>query len=268
MTPEAARRAASLLLAARHRRRPITRLPEDCAPPDLAGAYEIQMAFIGLAAPGQPAGAAIAGFKIGATSTAAQAYLGLDGPFYGAILHGGILSSPARVSLSEHNFCLIESEFAVRLGRDLPDGRRGYTRDEVAGAVASVHPAFEVVTSAYGEAWREAGAAHLIADNGVHACLVLGAGERDWRGMDLASHPVVFRRNGREEGRGAGANALGHPLDALAWLAGQEAAGGRGLKAGDVVTTGVVTPFIYAEAGDELVADFGRLGQVRLDITP
>ena len=90
---------------------------------------------------------------------------------------------------------------------------------------------------------------------------------QDWRSLDLAEHAVTFRRNGREEGTGRGANALGHPLDALAWLAGQAVACGRGLKAGDIVTTGVVTPFIYAETGDHLVADFGILGDVRLEVT-
>ncbi len=64
-----------------------------------------------------------------------------------------------------------------------------------------------------------------------------------------------------------GANALGHPLDALAWLANQGVLGGRGLKAGDVVTTGVVTPFIYVEAGDRVTADFGALGEVNLRFT-
>ncbi|MCG8597911.1 MAG: fumarylacetoacetate hydrolase family protein, partial [Kiloniellales bacterium] len=64
-----------------------------------------------------------------------------------------------------------------------------------------------------------------------------------------------------------GANALGHPLDAVAWLADQGAHAGRGLKAGDLITTGVVTPFLFAEPGDEFVAEFGSLGAVRLRIS-
>jgi len=267
MTPQTARRAAGLLLAARCKRQPISSLPKDCAPTDLAEGYEIQAAVVAALLNGDPTGA-IAGFKIGATSQAAQSFLSLDGPFYGCIPAGGVLSSPARVSFAEHNFCLIEPEFAVRLGRDLPAGNEAVTRESAAAAVASVHPAFEVVTSAYGAAWRQAGAPALIADNGVHACLVLGPGTEDWRSLDLAEHAVSFRRNGRDEGTGRGANALGHPLDALAWLAGQSVARGRGLKAGDIVTTGVVTPFILAEPGDDLVADFGSLGEVRLQITP
>ena len=264
MTPEAAGRAAAALLAARAERRPIPALPEGCAPAGLEEAYEVQAAFVARSAPEAPE--AIAGFKIGATSAAARELLALEEPFYGTMLRAGILESPARISRGAHSFCLIEPEFAVCLGGDLPARAAAYSREEAAVAVASVHPAFEVVTSAYGPAWTGAGAASLVADNGVHGCLVLGQGQEDWRGLDLACHPVRFLRNGQEEGRGTGANALGHPLDALAWLAGRGAAGGRGLKAGDLVTTGVVTPFLYAEAGERFLADFGSLGQVRLEI--
>ncbi len=263
MTPEAAQRAANLLLLARRACRPIARLPEDCAPANLADAYRIQAAVVA-----EGAGARIAGFKIGATSQAAQTFLGLDEPFVGCMPDNGILSSPARISRAGLNFCLIEPEFAVRLDRDLAPRDGGYRRADVAEAVAGVYPAIEVVTSAYGEAWRTVGAPHLIADNGVHGCLVLGPERTAWRDLDLGAQAVVLTRNGREEGRGTGANALGHPLDALAWLAGQGAAEGRGLKAGDIVTTGVVTPFIYVAAGDDLSADFGPLGEVRLQIVP
>jgi len=265
MTSAEVTSAAAALIAARRDRQPIPRLPPGQAPATIAAAYEIQDAVVDILSQGEP-GAGIAGFKIGATSRMAQEFLALDGPFYGCIPVGSILDAPARLSRGDFNFTLIEPEFAFRLGRDLAPRISGYGRDEVAEAVTGVHPAFEVVTSAYGDAWLKAGAPGLIADNGVHGRLILGPGLADWRTLDLAEHGVVFYRNGQEEGRGQGANALGHPLDALAWLAGQALAGGRGLKAGDIVTTGVVTPFIQAEAGDILVADFGTLGNIQLDI--
>ena len=262
MSPEAARRAADLLLAARRDCRPIAELPEDCRPGSLGEAYAIQDAVV------EARGGALAGFKIGATSARAQGFLGVEGPFHGCMFQDRVYDSPAAVSAAETNFCLIEPEFAVRLGADLPARDEPYTRDAVAAAVATVHPAFELINSAFGEAWTEAGGASLAADNGVHHGFVLGPGTEDWRGLDLAAHAVRLVHNGDEAGTGTGANALGHPLDALAWLAGQGVRGGRGLKAGDLVTTGVVTPFLYAQAGDEFVADFGTLGEVRLRLTP
>ncbi|MFQ5774779.1 MAG: 2-keto-4-pentenoate hydratase [Kiloniellaceae bacterium] len=262
MSPEDRQRAGALLLAARRNRSPILDLPDGCRPRDLAEAYGIQNAFV------DAMGGDLAGFKIGATSRRAQDFLAVERPFFGCMSRAGVHASPATLSAGRFIFRLIEPEFAVRLGADLPPRAARYGRDQVAAAVAGVHPGFEVVTSAFGEAWTEVGALALIADNGVHGAFVLGPGTDDWRALDLAAHGVTFRRNGREEGTGRGANALGHPLDALAWLAGQDVRGGRGLKAGDLVTTGVVTPFIYAEAGDDLVADFGALGEVRLDFTP
>jgi 2-keto-4-pentenoate hydratase len=257
---DADRRAAEVLHAARRDRSPVASLPEGMRPHDLAEAYAIQAEGLALA------GDRLAGFKIGATSRHAQEFLHLDVPFYGSITDKEILDSPATLRLDDFNFCLIEPEFAVRLGADLAPGVAAYGRAEVAAAVAAVHPAIEVVTSAYGDDWVEAGALALIADNGVHGCLVLGPATEDWRGLDLAEHQVTLRRNGIVKGIGHGANALGHPLDALAWLANQAVAGGRGLKAGDIITTGVVTPFLHAEDGDTFVADFGPLGEVRLNM--
>ncbi len=261
LSPEACRRAAELLLAARRDLPPISALPEDCRPATAAEGYRIQAA--GRAA----RGGALAGFKIGATSQTIRTLLATEEPFHGCLFADGVHDSPAALSAGDYNFRLIEPEFALRLGADLPARAAPYGRGELVQAIASLHPAFEVVTSAFGEAWTGAGLAQLIADNGVHARLVLGPGTEDWQNLDLAAHEVVFEKGGVEVGRGQGANTLGHPLNALAWLADLGVLDGRGLKAGDLVTTGLVTRFVYAEPGDEVRADFRELGDVRLRFT-
>jgi 2-keto-4-pentenoate hydratase len=258
LSPAARRRAAALLLAARQECRPIPTLPEACRPDDLAEAYGIQAAYLAAS------GATLAGFKVAATNRKVQDLLGIAEPFSGCLLREHVHGSPAELAAGQFVFRLIEAEFALRLGADLPARDAAYAQAEVAAAVASLHPAFEVVTSAYGAAWTGAGAPALVADNAIHGAFVLGPGLADWRGLDLAAHPVTLFHNGQGAGRGRGANALGHPLNALAWLADQGVLGGRGLLAGDLVTTGVVTPIIYVEAGEEVRADFGELGEVRL----
>ena len=70
--------------------------------------------------------------------------------------------------------------------------------------------------------------------------------------------------NGDQATQGKGAAALGHPLNALAWIANALPRYGLMLQKGDWVTTGVVTGLYYAKAGDRLVADFGSLGEVAL----
>ena len=257
MTPAQARHAAELLLAARRERRAIEALPADCRPTDLDEGYRIQDAFVALT------GKAVAGFKIGATSERAQAFLGIDAPFAGCVLQGDLHDSPATLSGGDFVFRLIEPEFAFRLGRGLPPRDAAYDRPEVADAVECLHPAIEIVTSGLQD-WRGQGAASLIADNGVDGGLVLGPACADWRGLDLSDHAVTLAVNGAPAGSGVGANALGDPLIALAWLANHLSRRGRGLEAGQVVTTGVVTPFVELEADDSAVADFGSLGEVRV----
>jgi len=72
--------------------------------------------------------------------------------------------------------------------------------------------------------------------------------------------------NGQLKGEGSGAAVLGHPLNALTWLANELNVRGLGLKAGDFVTTGVTTDIYLAGPGDRVLADFGRVGQVELVI--
>ncbi len=272
MTPEATREAATLLLAARRARRAIERLPQACRPNSAAEGYAIQAAFARSAAelPNlDPAGTAPAGYKIGATSRRAQEALGVDEPFVGRIFAGGVHESPAEVEAGDFIFRLIEPEFAFRLGAPLPPRPEPYGEAEVAEAVAALHPAFEIISSAFGAAWTEVGAPSLTADNGCHGAFVLGPECRDWRGLDLPGHAVKLSVNGAPAGEGRGANALGGPLTALTWLV--NALGGvedaPPLGPGDIVTTGVVTEFVLLEAGDEAVADFGDLGEVRVRFT-
>ena len=63
------------------------------------------------------------------------------------------------------------------------------------------------------------------------------------------------------KGEGFGRDTLGGPLTALTWVINHQVAMGRGMAAGEIVTTGVVTPFLEVEPGDVALADFGALGQ-------
>ncbi len=257
MTQLAHERAAELLHTARRNCRPIAELPADCRPMTAAEAYRAQDAFLA------QSGDRVAGLKIGATSDRAQAFLATDAPFAGCVLSRDVFDSPATLPAGRFPFRLIEPEFAVRLGRDLPAGDTAYDGATVADAVASLHPAIELVTSGLAD-WAHQGVLSLIADNGVNGALVLGPACSAWRDFDLPHHTVALRVNGVPAGEGVGANTLGGPMNALAWLANHRAARGLGLAAGQVITTGVVTPFVELAAGDEAVADFGSLGTVEL----
>jgi 2-keto-4-pentenoate hydratase len=247
--------SARRLLDARRDNRPVE--PEAIEKSGLA--YRIQQAYATERM--ERGGGPVVGYKIGASSKRAQDYLGVPGPFSGRLFADSTHDSPAELTSEGLTFRLIEPEFAFTLGADFPVQGELYTEAEVAEGVASLHPAIEVVTSAYGARWTEAGALALIADNAVHGVQIMGPPIADWRGYDLPNHRVQLEINGEEVGEGFGRNALGGPLTALTWMINHQVAEGRGMAAGEIVTTGVVTPFPEIGPADEASADFGALGK-------
>ncbi|MEC8134604.1 MAG: hydratase, partial [Pseudomonadota bacterium] len=107
--------------------------------------------------------------------------------------------------------------------------------------------------------------AQLIADNACAHEFILGpAAEADWRAIDLSQHKATIEAVGGEVHDGIGANVLGDPRDALLWLV-QEITGlGLTIEAGQVVTTGTCAEPLDIEPGDEVIADFGALGDVNV----
>jgi 2-keto-4-pentenoate hydratase len=203
-----------------------------------------------------------AGFKIGATTRQMQDYLGLTGPAAGFVPRASLNPNGAEFRFADFLNPGVECEIGIRLGRDLPAGPT--TRAEAAAAVAEVFPAIEIVEKRYGDL-ALLGTPTLIADQVFHASGVLGAPVADWRGRDLGAARGTFHVAGKVVGSGHGRDLLGHPLEALAWLAGSGAARVfGGLRAGQVVWLGSVTPPIWLEGPCEVVADFDLLGQARL----
>lgn len=245
--------AASRLLAARAGAR-IVALPEDERPSDIDAAYRIQRDVI--AARGRP----VQGWKVGCTSPMAQRMLRYEKPFYGRLLDGFVHQSPAELDTRAFHIRLLEAEYAFRLARDLPPAGRPYDRDRVAEAVAAVHPAIEVVDTAFTD-WLAVGIESLIADNGAHGTFVIGPGTSDWHGLDLVEAPVTLAIEGGATVEGKGANVLGHPLESLAWMANAAAAEG-GLRAGDIVTTGSAIPPQMVGPAGRATATFAGLGTV------
>lgn len=229
-------------------------LPPDCRPGSRAEAYAIQAEVAKLSS------GKIFGWKIAATSKAGQQHIHVDGPLAGCLLAARALDGGARISLAGNNMKVAEAEFAFRMGAHLPKRLERYSVAEALAAVASLHPAIEVPDSRYQDFTR-VGAAQLIADLACACWFVLGPATRaDWRGIDLAQQGVRAYRNGALAGEGTGANVLGDPRVALAWVANELSTHGDGLRAGDVVMTGTCVTPVPVAAGDSLKADFGELG--------
>ena len=233
-------------------------LPLDLKPHTRAEGYAIQAVLEELSK--RP----LFGWKIAATSKAGQEHIGVSGPIAGRILAERAFEDGADLVFGENRMRVAEPEFAFRFATALKPRRKEYTVEDVLGAVGSLHPAIEIPDSRF-ENFATVGEAQLIADNACAHEFILGpAAEADWRAIDLSQHKVTIEAVGGEVHDGIGANVLGDPRDALLWLV-QEVTGlGLTIEAGQVVTTGTCAEPLDIEPGDEVIADFGALGDVNV----
>ena len=208
----------------------------------------------------------VAGWKIAATSTEGQKHIGVDGPIAGRLFNSKMNASPARVSLTNNAMGVVECEFVFVLGHDLPPDAKPYSREDVLQAVAALHPGVELPNSRFVD-FANAGAAQLAADNAcAHQMVVGDVVEGAWRTLDLSKVRTSIRVNDEVVCRGSGADALGHPLDALTWLANSHGERDRGLLAGQFVTTGVTGQPTPVSPGDSVEACLEDLGCVRVTL--
>jgi 2-keto-4-pentenoate hydratase len=240
-------RAAGLLAEARLAGARFERLPEDCRPTDEASAYAIQDALharLEEAGPGP-----LAGHKIGCTTPVMQRFLGIPNPCAGGVLAATVRHGHGEFAHAEFRHPGVECEIAVRLAEDLPAADAPFDRARVGAAVGAVMAAIELVDDRYVD-YRSFDTPTLIADDFFGAGAVLGPELADWRALDLPTLGGRMTIDGTEVGRGRGADILGHPLDALAWLANTLAARGRRLRAGEIVLLGSVVETKWVQPGD------------------
>jgi len=221
-------------------------------------AYAIQAQIVRLS------GHAVRGFKVGSTSKEAQRLLGTSEPGSGPLLAPYVHTTPARLAIVPVQTPAVEGEFAFRMAVDLPPRAAAYTEAEVAGAVAAMAGAIEVVGTRLAGGLAGKGRHLVTADGGANIALITGSWMEDWRWLDRKAHGVVMRINGQTRGQGSGARALGDPMNVMVWLANQQSSLGRGLKAGDIVSTGTCTGLDEVRPGDHVLANFGKLGRVEL----
>jgi 2-keto-4-pentenoate hydratase len=160
---------------------------------------------------------------------------------------------------------IVEFEIAVQLAADLPVADRPYFRDRVATAVGAVMPALELADDRGADYTKlPKHPLELIADNAWNEGAVLGRPVEDWKGADLGAIRGIAKINGKVVGEGVGAAAMGHPFDAVAWIADNLATRGRGLVRGTVVITGSLVTSKAVHPGDRVEFSLERFGSVEL----
>lgn len=243
---------AARLTRAAADRTAIPRLTDSHPELDIATAYRVQAELQSAAGP-------IVGWKLGVTSRAKQAQVGVDSPVYGFLPGTAMLDVGEPLDTSQQIQPRCEPEIVFVLGRDLEGPH--VSAVDVLAASSGVAVGLEVLDSRF--AGYDFTMADVVADNTSAARFVVGTPVRP-TGIDLRLVGVVLEQNGKVVATASGAASLGHPAAATAWLVRQLAAEGRGLRAGDIVLSGGLTAAVPVVPGDVVVASVDRLGSIEL----
>lgn len=230
----------------------------------LAEAYEVA----GIVACRRAARSPVVGRKIGFTNPALWEKAGLTHPVWGSmfeetVTRTGTGGEPPTISMAGSVEPKIECEVVVVLRSAPEPGDRGTA---VARHVAEIGLGFEIVDSPY-PGW-EMRPADAVAAGGIHHGLAVGPLVRvenpEATASAMAGLTVSMTRAPADDpaaaehvADGAGRMVLGNPLDAVGVLAELAAAQGNPLRAGEVVTTGTLTPPLSTESGQFFAAAAG-----------
>jgi 2-oxopent-4-enoate/cis-2-oxohex-4-enoate hydratase len=235
--------------------------PLTLSEPDMTieDAYEISLGLMNLRT---AEGEKIIGKKIGVTSKAVQSMLNVHQPDFGYLTDQMMYANGETLPISTQMIApRAEGEIAFVLKHDL--NGPGITNAAVLAATECVMPCFEIVDSRIRD-WKIA-IQDTVADNASCGFFVLGDRAVSPRQVDLSTCGMVVEKNGRIISTGAGAAALGSPLNCVTWLANTLGRFGMTLKAGEVILSGSLVPLEPVVAGDYMRVDIGGIGSASVN---
>ena len=250
---------ARALYDARRDRQAIAPFTDDDPSLGMADGYAVQSELVKLILAD---GDRILGYKAGLTSKPMQTMLAVDQPDYGPVLASTVYRDGDDVSLGRFIQPKIEAEIVLIMGEQLRGP--GVTVDDAQRAVRGAAAAMEIVDSRFAD-WRIK-LADTVADMASNGAVAISENEVPLDELDVRLIGMVLTRNGTLVDTGAGAAALGNPLAVVAWLANTLGADGIALEPGHVVMTGALHAAVPMQPGEEYLAEFDRLGSVRVNV--
>ncbi len=231
---------------------------------DMDGAYAIQAA---LTRRKLAAGRKVIGWKIGLTSKAMQAALGIDIPDSGMLFDDMWFNNGATVPAGRFIQPRIEAEIAFVMKAPLAGA--DVSRADVLAATDCVAPAIEILDTRIQRADPETGRTRTvvdtIADNAANAGIVLGEARHTAGAHDLRWVGAIVSRDGAVEETGLGAGVLNDPVESVVWLARRMARYGQTIEAGQVILSGSFIRPVECPPGTAIAADFGPFGSVAVE---
>lgn len=255
--------AANLLIEAARRREPCEPIRTLIPEADIDDAYEIQQLVVGANIDAAGANGRVIGRKIGLTSAAVQQQMGVDRPDFGVLIGDMAYGDAEPIPVTRLLQPRVEAEVAFVLGRDLE--RLPVTAADVMSATEFVVAAIEVVDSRIRD-W-DISIVDTVADNASSGVFVLGGTPRSLRDLDLRTVRMSMTVDDVEMSSGTGAACLGHPINAVVWLANEVARRGAPLRAGEIVLSGSLGPLVPVTPGRTYLAQLEGLGDVRAAFT-
>jgi 2-keto-4-pentenoate hydratase len=203
------------------------------------------------------------GYKAGLTNPAVQKRFNADAPVWGALYAPMLLPAGSVVDPAFGARPLFEADLLVRVGSEAIN--RAKSPDDVLQAIDQIIPFIELPDLVVQSPPKLNGAAISAINVGARLG-VLGTpiavpvtrGERYALNDALRDMTVIVKGGGAELDRGAGSDVLGHPLNAVVWLAQDLVRHGIALKPGDLVSLGSFSKLIPPKAG--LAVEVGYLG--------
>jgi len=247
-------RTAARIHAAFESGEPISAIPDGDAPATQQEAFAIQDATFDLL--GRTPGAWKVGGSPGTDPTAA--------PIAASRLYPTGQALPSEV----HRNFGVEAEIAFRLGRDLPARGTPYTEEDLRAAASTLIVAMEIVESRFQD-WPKIDPLWALMDFQANDSLVLGTEMPVPAALDFARQPVRVLFDGAVTFEDTGSFKGGDPFTLMAWLANHalERTGsmaGRGLREGDVITTGSWNGVSFAGPGVAAKIEFPGLGEAEM----
>lgn len=237
--------AAQIIFDARKTRITIPRLPESLRPQDPESALAIQDEVSRL---------------LGAAPKAWKCALPRPGRIGIAPIFDVYRDSPVPV-IARDGTKLAEPEIAFVLGRDMPQRAETYTDTEIRSAIAEARLVIEVIGPRLSDI-EATDFAEKMADHVMNEALFIGPPMTAPIDEKLAGFPVSVTSPQGTIHSLEGKHPDGNPFLPFAWLVNYLASKGKGLKTGDVVTTGSYIGFVPVPTGVDLKFSYGNIGSL------
>lgn len=203
-------------------------------------------------------GGRIVGKKIGLTSKAVQAQLGVGQPDFGILFMDMEYLDGAEIPDKILTQPKAEAEIAFVIGSELKGEEVSYS--QFLSSIKYVVPAIEIVDSVI-DNWKIT-LEDTIADNASSGVYVLGNQPFTLGNILLGDVKMSMTKNDIVVSEGTGADCLGHPLRAAYWLAKTMLSKGESIKSGEVVLSGALGPMTPLFPGDRITSSISGLGTV------